>query len=85
MLAHQQGGALNLSQLAGSLGIDGKTARRYLDLLEGLYLVRALPPWSHNAGKPMILRVQVGGRRFPSVRGLAGGTPGYPSSKVVAP
>jgi len=35
MLAHQQGATLNLSKLAGSLGIDGKTARRYLDLLEG--------------------------------------------------
>ena len=43
MLAHQQGAAVNLSKLAGSLGIDGKTARRYLGLLEGLYLVRSLP------------------------------------------
>ncbi len=35
MLAHQQGATINLSKLAGSLGIDGKTARRYLDLLRG--------------------------------------------------
>ena len=34
MLAHQQGATINLSKVAGSLGIDGKTARRYLDLLE---------------------------------------------------
>lgn len=44
MLANQQGATVNLSRLAGSLGIDGKTARRYLDLLVGLYLVRSLPP-----------------------------------------
>ena len=51
MVAHQQGGALNLSSIAASLGIDGKTVRRYLDLLEGLYLVRSIPAWSRNAGK----------------------------------
>lgn len=54
MLAHQQGATINHSQLAGSLGIDGKTARRYLDLLEGLYLVRSLPPWTRNAGKRLV-------------------------------
>ena len=54
MLAHQQGALLNLSKLAGSLGIDGKTARHYLNLLEGLYLVRSLPAWSSNAGKRLV-------------------------------
>lgn len=54
MLAHQQGSTLNLSKLAGSLGIDGKTVRRYVDLLEGLYLVRSLPAWSRNAGKRLV-------------------------------
>ena len=59
MLAHQQGATINLSRLAGSLGIDGKTARRYLDLLEGLYLVRSLPPWSRNAGKRLVKSAKV--------------------------
>lgn len=59
MLAHQQGATINLSKLAGSLGIDGKTARRYLDLLEGLYLVRTLPPWSRNAGKRLVKSAKV--------------------------
>ena len=54
MLAHQQGSTLNLSKLASSLGIDGKTVRRYLDLLEGLYLVRSLPAWSRSAGKRLV-------------------------------
>lgn len=54
MLAHQQGATINLAKTAGSLGIDGKTARRYLDLLEGLYLVRALPPWTGNAAKRLV-------------------------------
>jgi hypothetical protein len=59
MLAHRQGALVNLSTLAGSLGIDGKTARRYLDLLEGLYLVRSLPPWTRNAGKRLVKSAKV--------------------------
>lgn len=59
MLAHQQGSTINFSKLAGSLGIDGKTARRYLDLLEGLYLVRSLPPWTSNAGKRLVKSAKV--------------------------
>jgi len=54
MLAHQQGSTLNLSNLSNSLGIDGKTAHRYIDLLEGLYLLRSIPAYSTNAGKRLI-------------------------------
>jgi uncharacterized protein len=59
MLAHQQGATLNLSRLAGSLGLDGKTVRRYLDLLEGLFLIRSLPAWSRNAGKRLVKAAKV--------------------------
>ena len=51
MLAHSQGGLLNTANLARSLGVDNKTAASYLDLMEGLLLVRRLAPWHHNAGK----------------------------------
>lgn len=54
MLAHQQGGLLNVAQLAGNLGIDVKTVNRYLDLLVDLFLVRRLPPWHVNIGKRMV-------------------------------
>jgi len=54
MLAHQQGCTVNVSKLAGSLGIDGKTVRHYMGLLEGLYLLRSLPAWSRNAGKRLV-------------------------------
>ncbi|MEX2382245.1 MAG: ATP-binding protein [Opitutales bacterium] len=72
MLAHQQGATINLSKLAGSLGIDGKTARRYLDLLEGLYLVRSLPPWSRNAGKRLVKSAKVYWRDSGILHSLAG-------------
>lgn len=48
MLAHLQATAINYSQVGEALGLDGKTVRRYVDLLEGLCLVRQLPPWSGN-------------------------------------
>lgn len=54
MLAHQHGGIVNLSHTGNALGIDGKTVRRYIDLLEGLYLIRNLPAWSRNAGKRLV-------------------------------
>ena len=54
MLAHEQGGLVNASKLAASLGISGQTAGRYLDLLCDLLLVRRLAPWSANAGKRMV-------------------------------
>ena len=54
MLAHQQGSTLNISRLSGSLGIDGKTIRHYINLLEGLYLLRSIPAYSANAGKRLI-------------------------------
>lgn len=54
MLAHQQGGLLNTAQFARNLGVDGKTAAGYLDLLADLLLVRRLPPWHANAGKRLV-------------------------------
>jgi len=54
MLAHHQGGFLNLSQLARSLDIGGSTVARYIDLLVDLLLVRRLPPWTSNAGKRLV-------------------------------
>jgi predicted AAA+ superfamily ATPase len=54
MLAHNQGGLLNVSRLAASLGIDVRTLNRYLDLLVDLMLVRRLAPWSGNAQKRLV-------------------------------
>jgi len=54
MLAHNQGGPLNIAQLAGNLGVTAKTAAAYLDLLVDLLLVRRLPPWHANLGKRLV-------------------------------
>lgn len=54
MLAHHQGGMLNLAQLARNLGVDVKTAAAYTDLLTDLLLVRRLPAWHANVGKRLV-------------------------------
>jgi predicted AAA+ superfamily ATPase len=54
MLAHQQGGLLNVAQLARNLGVDAKTAHAYIDLLCDLLLVRRLLPWHANVGKRLV-------------------------------
>ena len=54
MLAHGQGGVLNAAQLARSLGVDGKTVARYLDLMVDLLLVRRLPAYHANVNKRLV-------------------------------
>ncbi len=48
MLAHYHGGVWNAAEGARSLGVSEPTARRYLDLLSGLFMVRQLQPWHEN-------------------------------------
>jgi predicted AAA+ superfamily ATPase len=54
MLAHGQGSLLNAAELGRSLGVDGKTVGRYLNLLVDLLLVRRLPPLLANVGKRLV-------------------------------
>jgi len=54
MLAHLQGGLLDVSQLAKGLMIDAKTVHRYLDMLGDLMLLRKLQPWHSNLGKRLV-------------------------------
>ena len=54
MLAHHQGGLLNMAQLARNLGVDVKTVGSYVDLLCDLLLLRRLQPWHVNAGKRLV-------------------------------
>jgi predicted AAA+ superfamily ATPase len=54
MLAHYHGGIWNAAEAARSLGVSEPTARRYLDLLSGLYLVRQLQPWHENLKKRQV-------------------------------
>ena len=54
MLAHHQGGMLNVAHLSRNLGVDVKTVQSYIDLLCDLLLVRRLAPWHTNTGKRLV-------------------------------
>ncbi len=59
MLAHHQGSLLNAAELGRSLGVDGKTIARYLDLLVDLLLVRRLQPLHTNLAKRLVKSAKV--------------------------
>jgi predicted AAA+ superfamily ATPase len=54
MLAHYHAQVWNAAELARSLGSSESTARRYVDLLTSVFLVRQLPPWFENVGKRQV-------------------------------
>jgi hypothetical protein len=54
MLCHFHGQIWNASELARSLAANEKTARHYLDILAGAYMVRVLPAWHENIGKRQV-------------------------------
>lgn len=54
MIAHYHGQIWNAAEFARSLGTSEGTARNYLDLLAGAFMVRALPPWFENVRKRQV-------------------------------
>ncbi len=59
MLAHYHGQLLQYSELARSLGVSDMTIRRYLDILEGTYMVQVIRPWSENIGKRVVKQPKI--------------------------
>lgn len=56
MLCHYHGQVLNYAELARAFGISDMTVRRYLDILEGAFMVRLLQPRHVNVGKRLVKR-----------------------------
>jgi predicted AAA+ superfamily ATPase len=54
MLAHYHGQVFNASEIGRSLQISDTTARRYLDILSGTFMVRTLQPWFENISKRQV-------------------------------
>jgi predicted AAA+ superfamily ATPase len=54
MISHYHGQVWNAAHFARSLGTSERTARRYLDILAGAYMVRVLPPWYENIRKRQV-------------------------------
>jgi uncharacterized protein len=47
-VAHRTGGPLNVADLSRTLGMPQTSVRRYLTLLETVYLIESLPAWTHR-------------------------------------
>lgn len=54
MISHYHGQVWNAAQFARSLGTSEPTARRYLDILAGSFMIRVLPPWFENLRKRQV-------------------------------
>lgn len=54
MIAHYHGQVWNSAELGRALGASQHTARRYLDILAGAFMVRVLPPWLPNLRKRQV-------------------------------
>ena len=54
MLAHYHGQHWQGAELARAFGVAESTVRRYLDILDGAFVVRRLPPWHENLAKRQV-------------------------------
>jgi predicted AAA+ superfamily ATPase len=54
ILSHHSAQLVNFSQMGGQVGLDDKTTRRYVLILEKLFLVRRLEPWFRNRVKRLV-------------------------------
>lgn len=59
MLTHVHGNLLNVSDLARSLGVSSHTVNHYLDVLEGAFMIRRLPPHFANIQKRLSRSVKL--------------------------
>ena len=54
ILAARAGGLLNMSDLSRTLALPNSTLKRYLSLLEAVYLIVMLPPWFNNKSQRLV-------------------------------
>ncbi len=54
MISHYHGQIFNASDIASSMGLTHKTIQKYMDILEGTFMMRRLKPWFENIGKRQV-------------------------------
>jgi len=54
LLAARTSSLANFAEMSRSMGLNQSTLKRYLSLLETLFLVQPLPAWSINLGKRLV-------------------------------
>ncbi len=59
MLSHHHGQIFSASEIGRSLSFSDATAKRYLDVLTGTFLIRQVQPWFYNTQKRLVKRPKV--------------------------
>jgi uncharacterized protein len=54
MMAHYHGQTWNAAEASRSFGVSDMTVRHYLDILEGVFMIRVLQPWYANIHKRQV-------------------------------
>jgi len=67
LLAERTGGLLNYAEVSRSAALPQSTVKRYMMLLEGLFLIRRVPPWSGSRTVRLVKAPKV----YPVDSGLA--------------
>ena len=67
LLAERTGGLLNYADLSRAAALPQSTVKRYMALLEGLFLIRRVPPWSGSRTVRLVKAPKV----YPVDAGLA--------------
>lgn len=80
LLAARSGALTASSRLAGELEVDGKTVKAHTAMLEGVFLVRRLRPWSRNIGSRHVKTPKL----FLTDAGLLSGMLGIDASRYSA-
>ena len=78
LVAARSGGLARYDALARDLGIDGKTVKNHLDVLEHLFLIRVRQPWHVNLGSRQVKAPKL----YLSDTGLLGALVGADASRV---
>ncbi|MDP1648189.1 MAG: ATP-binding protein [Rubrivivax sp.] len=72
MLRERVGSPLSLASMARDLAVSPTTLRRYLDILQALFIVFTVQPWHHNIARSLLQAPKVYFHDTGLVRGDAG-------------
>jgi len=59
MISHYHSQVLNHSEIGRSFGISDMTVKKYINILEGTFMLRVLQPWHTNTKKRLIKRPKI--------------------------
>lgn len=80
LVAARSGSIARYETLGRDTGLDGKTAKTYLQVLERLYLIRIRLPWHRNLGKRQVKAPKL----YVADTGLLAGLIGIDESRLVS-